>query len=246
MPNNDLVLITGASGGIGKALTALLIEAGWRNIVCQYCSRPEEIADVLSRHDLDPRERLFQADLTDEAQATELHGRIRRAFGPLYGLVTLAGGSSNGVSWKLSGREFRKILDVNLMSTFLTCREFIPEMREQARGRIINISSVVAYLGAAGTAHYAAAKAAVIGLSKSLALELAPKHIAVSVVALGYFQYGLINTIPQEHQDRIKSQIPAQRFGEAAELAGLVSYLLNETGAYSGGQVYHLNGGLYT
>jgi NAD(P)-dependent dehydrogenase (short-subunit alcohol dehydrogenase family) len=245
VPNNDLVLITGASGGIGKALTALLIEAGWRNIVCQYCSRPEEIADVLSRHDLDPRERLLHADLTDEAQAAELHGRIRSAFGPLYRLVTLAGGSSNGVSWKLSAQEFRRILDVNLMSTFLACREFIPEMREQARGRIINISSVVAYTGAAGTAHYTAAKAAVIGLSKSLALELAPKHITVSVVALGYL-YGLINTIPQEHQDRIKSQIPAQRFGEAGELAGLVSYLLSETGAYSGGQVYHLNGGLYT
>jgi 3-oxoacyl-[acyl-carrier protein] reductase len=119
-------------------------------------------------------------------------------------------------------------------------------MREQARGRIINVSSVVAYTGAAGTSHYAAAKAAVIGLSKSMALELAPKQIPVSVVALGYFQYGLINTISEEQQERIKSQIPAKRFGEAAELAGLVSYLLNESGAYSSGQVYHLNGGLYT
>ena len=246
MSNSDLVLITGASGGIGRALTTLLIKAGWRNIVCQYCTQPDGIAEVLSGHDLDPRERLFRADLTDESQAAEMHQRIRNAFGPLYGLVTLAGGSSNAVSWKLSAGEFRRILDVNLMSTFLTCREFIPEMREQGRGRIINISSIVAYTGAAGTAHYAAAKAAVIGLSKSLALELAPKQISVSVIALGYFQYGLIHTIPQQQQDRIKSQIPAQRFGEAAELAGLVSYLLNESGAYSGGQVYHLNGGLYT
>jgi len=246
MSNTDLVLITGASGGIGKVLTALLIEAGWRNIVCQYSTHPDGIAEVLSSHGLDPQERLFHADLTDETQAAELHRRIRSAFGSIYGLVTLAGGSSNSMSWKLSTEEFRTILDVNLTSTFLTCREFIPEMREQARGRIINISSIVAYTGAAGTSHYAAAKAAVIGFSKSLALELAPKKIAVSVVALGYFQYGLINTIPQEHQDRIKSQIPAQRFGAASELAGLVSYLLNESGAYSGGQVYHLNGGLYT
>jgi NAD(P)-dependent dehydrogenase (short-subunit alcohol dehydrogenase family) len=246
MSNTDLVLITGASGGVGKVLTALLIEAGWRNIVCQYSTRPDGIAEVLSSHGLDPRERLFRADLTDEAQAAALHKRVRDAFGTLYGLVTLAGGSSNAVSWKLSADEFRKILDVNLMSTILACREFIPEMREQSRGRIINISSVVAYTGAAGTSHYAAAKAAVIGLSKSLALELAPKKIPVSVVALGYFQYGLINTIPQEHQDRIKANIPTQRFGEAGELAGLVSYLLNESGAYAGGQVYHLNGGLYT
>jgi 3-oxoacyl-[acyl-carrier protein] reductase len=246
MPNSDLVLITGASGGIGKALAALLIEAGWRNIVCQYNTRPDGIGEVLSSHGLDPEERLIRADLTDETQAAEMRRRIRSTFGPLYGLVTLAGGSSNSMSWKLSMEEFRRILDVNLISTFLTCREFIPEMREQARGRIINISSVVACTGAAGTAHYAAAKAAVIGLSKSMALELAPKHIPVSVIALGYFQYGLINTIPQEHQDRIKSHIPAQRFGEAAELAGLVLYLLNESGNYSGAQVYHLNGGLYS
>jgi 3-oxoacyl-[acyl-carrier protein] reductase len=246
MSNSNLVLITGASGGVGQALTALLLEAGWTNIVCQYRTRPEAIAELLSRYGLDPRERLLCADLTDEAQAAELHRRIRSAFGAVYGLVTLAGGSSNSVSWKLSPDEFRRILDVNLISTFLTCREFIPEMREQARGRIINISSVVAYTGAAGTAHYAAAKAAVIGFSKSLALELAPKQIPVSVIALGYFQYGLINTIPQEHQDRIKAGIPARRFGDAAELAGLVSFLLNESGAYSGGQVYHLNGGLYT
>ena len=84
MPKDDLVLITGASGGIGKALTALMIEAGWRNIVCQYCSRREELADVLLCHDLDPGERLFQADLTEEAQAAELHRRIRSAFGPLW------------------------------------------------------------------------------------------------------------------------------------------------------------------
>ena len=246
MSDTNLVLITGASGGVGKALTALLIEAGWRNIVCQYCAHRDGIAEVLSHYGLDPEERLFRADLTDETQAAEMHQSIRTAFGAVYGLVTLAGGSSNGVSWKLQPSEFRRILEVNLVSTFLTCREFIPEMREQGRGRIINISSVVAYTGAAGTSHYAAAKAAVIGLSKSMALELAPKQIPVSVIALGYFQYGLINTIPQEHQDRIRSQIPAQRFGAGAELSGLVSYLLNESGAYSGGQVYHLNGGLYT
>src|SRR5713226_3869835 len=99
MSNTNLLLITGASGGIGKVLTALLIEAGWRNIVCQYSTRPDGIAEVLSSHGLDPHERLFRADLTDEAQAAELHGRIRATFGTLYGLVTLAGGSSNAVSW---------------------------------------------------------------------------------------------------------------------------------------------------
>src|SRR6202023_3389443 len=87
MSNPDLVLITGASGGIGKVLTALLLEAGWRNIVCQYSTRPDGIAEVLSSHGLDPQERLFHADLTDEIQAAELHRRIRSAFGSIYGLV---------------------------------------------------------------------------------------------------------------------------------------------------------------
>lgn len=246
MPADGLVLITGASGGLGVALVEYLLETGWRNLVCQYRTRPDRIAGVLAQAGLEPCDRLLQADLTDEAQLASLHELIRRRFGPLFGLVTLAGASSNGMSWKLSRQEFQKAIDANLLSTFLACREFIPEMREQQRGRIINVSSVVAYTGVAGAAHYAAAKAGVIGFSKSLALELAPKNVVVSALALGYFAYGLIASVPEEQQQQIKSRIPAHRFGVRDEMGGMVAYLLSDAGAYAGGQVFHLNGGLYS
>ena len=243
---NDPILITGASGGLGVHLVQFLLTNGVRDLVCQYRTNPGDIAATLSQHGMDPAERLFQADLTREQDVVCLRQKTEAAFGPLYGLVNLVGGSTNSMSWKLSVEEFQRVIDQNLLSTFLACREFVPGMRGRHSGRIVNISSVVAYTGAPGASHYCAAKAAVLGFSKALALELAPKNIAVSVVALGYFQLGLINTIPELQREQIRGRIPVLRFGRGEELGGLVSYLLGPSGAYASGQVYHLNGGLYT
>ncbi len=243
---NQLVVITGSSGGIGLNLTSELLKAGWKNIVCQYRTRPEPIQELLKKRGLDPAARSFAVDLTQEQEVMEFRRRVEESFGPAWGIVNAAGGSSNCLSWKLPVEEFRRVLDMNLLTTFLCCREFVPAMRRRAGGRIINISSVVAFTGAAGTAHYSASKAAVIGFSQALAQELAPRNIAVSAVALGYFNCGLINTIPAAIQEEIRTRIPARRFGSAGELGGLIHWLLGEGGGYSGGQVYHLNGGLYT
>ncbi len=244
--NNELVLITGASGGLGVALVEHMFACGWRNLVCQYRTHPDRISEVLAANGLEPCDRLRQADLTQEHQVAAMHADIRNMFGPVYGLVNLAGISTNGMSWKLTRREFQEVLDASLLTTFLTCREFVPEMRERQRGRIVNISSVVAYSGVAGASHYAAAKAAVAGFSRSLAVELAPKNITVSTIALGYFDYGLIREVPEEQQQQLRARIPARRFGVREEFGGLVEYLLSEAGAYAGGQVFHLNGGLYS
>jgi 3-oxoacyl-[acyl-carrier protein] reductase len=246
MPIDEVVLITGASGGIGVALSEYLLKSGYRNLVCHYRSRSDEIKEVLRRHGLDPDERLLQADLREEGQAASMRKLIEERVGPVYGLVNLVGGSTNAMSWKLSVQQFRETVDLNLTTTFVACREFIPRMRERASGRIINVSSVVAFSGAAGASHYGAAKAAIVGFSKSLALELSSRNVLVSVIALGYFQHGLIHTIPEDIQTEIRSRIPARRFGAAEEVGGLVDFLLGTGGGYSGGQVYHLNGGLYS
>ena len=246
MSSADLLLITGSSGGIGLNLTEFLVSAGWRNILCHYRTRSDEIARVLRKHNVDPTGRLLRADLTQEDQVSQLRQQVEASFGNVYAVVNAAGGSTNNLTWKLSTAEFQQVMDQNVLTTFLTCREFAQSMRAQGRGRIINISSVAAYAGAPGAAHYCAAKAAVIGFSRALALELAPKNIPVSVVALGYFQYGLIDGLSDAYKEDIRGRIPARRFGAIAELGGLVRYLLSEAGAYCGGQVYHLNGGLYT
>jgi NAD(P)-dependent dehydrogenase (short-subunit alcohol dehydrogenase family) len=240
------ILITGAGGGLGTTLVELLLRAGYTRVICHHRERSEALKGILDKHGVDPESSLVAAELTDEHQVADMHRRIHQRHGPLYGLINLAGGSSNGVSWKLSTADFRRVIDTNLLTTFLCCREFVPEMREQGYGRIVNISSVVGLTGVPGAAHYCAAKAAVLGFTKALALELAPRNVIVSAVALGYFEHGLIHSIPAEHQERIRASIPARRFGNGCELAGLLTYLLGDSGGYSGGQVYHLNGGLHT
>jgi 3-oxoacyl-[acyl-carrier protein] reductase len=246
MSDQELILITGASGGVGSSTVEFLLAAGWRNLVCHYRKNVDTIKQLLAKYDLDPCQRLIGADLTEENQVESLQRTIQERFGPVYGLVNLVGASNNCISWRISKQDFKDIIDANVITTFLACRQFAPDMRSQGRGRIINISSIVGYTGVAGAAHYCAAKAAVIGFSKALALELAPKNVVVSIIALGYFQYGLINSMRPEQQETIKRMIPAQKFGHAQHLAGLLSFLLSDAGAYSGGQVYHLNGGLYS
>ena len=239
------VLITGAGGGMGSGLAALLLEAGYERLIFHHRRRSEAILAVLRRYDIDPVKSLVCAELTDEEQVERMHDQIHEQHGPLYGLVNVAGGSSNALSWKMSRAEFQQVIDTNLLTTFLCSRAFIPEMREQGRGRIVNIASVVGFTGVAGAAHYCAAKAGIVGLTKALALELAPKNVLVSAIALGYFDDGLIHAVPEDQQERIRERIPLRRFGNCEELGGMVQFLLSSAGSYSSGQVYHLNGGLY-
>lgn len=238
------VLITGAGGGLGTTVSDALLASGERRLLFHCRNRQDALLEVLAKHDVDPERHLFRADLTREDEVRDVRSQILALHGPLYGLVNLAGGSSNRMSWKLSVSEFREVLDANLLTTFLCCREFAPDMRERGRGRIVNVSSVVAFAGAPGTAHYSAAKAAIVGFTRTLALELAPKNVVACAIALGYFRYGLIDSIPAPQREQIRERIPAQRFGAARELAGLLQFLLGESGAFSGGQVYPLNGGM--
>jgi NAD(P)-dependent dehydrogenase (short-subunit alcohol dehydrogenase family) len=161
-------------------------------------------------------------------------------------VVNIAGGSSNGMSWKMPSAEFVRILHANLLSTFLVSREFIPGMREQGGGRIINVSSVIAHTGVAGASHYCAAKAGIEGFTKAVAQEIASKGVTINALALGYFDQGIIADVPEELLQTIKARVPLRRLGRSEELAPLVSYLLSEAAAFMTGQVLHLNGGLYS
>jgi len=245
MEISELILITGSDGGIGCNLADYLLSNGVRNLACHYHSSSDNIRAVLEKHKLDEQKHLFQAELTDEEDVKKLRLSIEAKLGDVWGLINMAGGSMNGMSWKISKADFQKIIDQNLMTTFLCSREFIPGMRKMISGRIINISSVVAYTGVVGAAHYCAAKAAIGGWTKALALELAPKNITANTLALGYFEYGLINHLSSEQQDGIKARIPYQRFGSANEIGGYIKFLLSGDGLYTTGQIVHVNGGLY-
>lgn len=246
MTMNPVVLITGTNGGLGAALVDYFLSHGHTNIACHFRTSSDAIKEVLNKHRLPLDKHLFQAELTDESQVANLRAEVEAKLGGVYGLLNLAGGSTNALSWKMSTADFMNVIQQNLLSTFLCCREFIPAMRANQTGRIINISSIVANTGSAGAAHYSAAKAGIIGLTKSLALELAPKNITVNALALGYFNYGLIHHLSEQIQTAVKSKIPVGRFGTINEIGGMLKCLLSLDSAYTTGQVLHLNGGLYS
>ena len=244
-PNDKTIVLTGASGGIGVALADYLLTNGITRLAMQYRSTSEELFAAVRQHGLDPEKHCFRADLANEEDVRALGESISAAFGPVWGLINLAGSTSNGLSWKLSLQEFQHVLANNLTTTFLVCREFIPGMREADGGRIINVSSVVAFDGVAGASHYCAAKAGVVGFTKAIARELATRHITANALALGYFDYGMLYTVPDTLREGIRQQIPVGRFGSAAEIGGMVLHLISNDGAYVTGQVLHINGGMY-
>ena len=246
MQNNEgVTLVTGASGGLGIGIVEQLIKQGRTNIACQYNSNSDRILAVLEEAGLSPDLHLFQADLAQEASVSDLRREIEARLGQVTELVNLAGGSSNSMSWKLGLDDFNRIMTINMTSTFLCCREFSPSMRASGYGRIINTSSIVAFKGAVGASHYAAAKAAVIGYSKSLAQELANKAVTVNVLALGYMDTGIIDQVPKQIQDDLIDQTPLKRLGSPKDAAECLQYLLGEGGGFVTGQVFHINGGLY-
>lgn len=248
--NKDkVVLVTGAGGELGCELVKNLLDEGY-TVVSQYRSRSLDLFEVYGEHYLDAGRWCHQADLTNEAGVQRMHDRMQtsvlNSLGSVWGVVNLAGASrSNGMSWKLTREQFSEALETNLVSMFLMCKQLIPDMRAGNSGRIINVSSIVGFSGVAGASHYAAAKAGVVGFTKSLALELANKNITANTLALGYFDKGIIDQVPGNIQDMIKAKSPINRFGKSEELVGAVKYLLSDPSAFYTGQTLHLNGGLY-
>lgn len=242
---NRPVLVTGANGGIGRGIVRSLLQHGYRDVACHYHTDDAHLRDVLAAYDLDPAKHAHAADLTREDDVAAMHAAFASRFGPFWGIVNVAGASSNAMSWKMPLDEFRRILDANLISTFLCTRAYAPEMRERGAGRIVNVSSVVGEVGVAGASHYAAAKAGILGFTRATALELAPRGVTVNAVALGYFDVGLIESVPADMQQKLIETIPWRRFGNVEEIAALVRYLLSDEAAYATGQTLRLNGGLH-
>lgn len=243
---NNLILLTGSNGGIGGHVAEYLIDSGIKNIVFQVHKNQDNIKAILEKNDMPFEKHLFTANLTSEDELKSLSEQIYKKWENTPSiLLNIAGGSKNSMSWKMTKQDFQDVIDQNLLSTFLTCREFIAQMREKRFGRIINIASVVAFTGVAGASHYCAAKAGIIGLSKSLSHELINKDITVNTLALGYFSTGIIDEVPEKMQEIIKSNIPAKKFGDARQIGSLIKFLISSEAEYITGQVHHINGGLY-
>jgi NAD(P)-dependent dehydrogenase (short-subunit alcohol dehydrogenase family) len=187
----------------------------------------------------------FQADLTNEDEVNRMIEAVINRFGRIDVLINNAGISKSAMSWKTSLDAWNETMAINLTAPFLVAKACIPSMRENGSGSIINISSVVGQTGQIGTAAYAASKAGLIGLTKTLAKELASNNITVNALALGYFSTGMIADVPQEQQDQIIESIPLKKLGDPATVCKTIEWLISSEAAYVTGQVIQLNGGLY-
>lgn len=233
----QVILITGATGGLGKEMAAHFAAKGAKLALHTF---REETFDVPSEHIW------FQADLRDAAAIPQLVKDVLDHFGRIDVLINNAGISRNGLSWKLGATDWDDVLAINLSAPFHLIKAVLPGMREQKHGRIVSISSVVAQTGVAGTAAYAASKAGLLGLTKTVAKETATSGITVNALALGYFDTGMITEVAPDLQEQIRLQIPKQRLGSVDTILSTLDWLLQPAADYVTGQTISLNGGLFT
>lgn len=233
-------LVTGASGGIGGAVATALHRAG--AVVALSGTRVgplEDLAGVLGA-----RAHVLPCDLADSAAIEALPKAAAEAMGAVDILVNNAGITRDNLFLRMSDDEWAQVIEVNLTSTFRLCRGVLRGMMKARWGRIVNISSVVGATGNPGQGNYAAAKAGMVGMSKSLAAEVASRGITVNCVAPGFIETAMTGKLNDEQKARILGQIPAGRMGTSDEIAAAVLYLASAEAAYVTGATLHVNGGM--
>lgn len=226
-----MIIITGITGGIGNYLFNAFLEKKEDVLGTYHLNRPEG----------KQYSGCVQLDITDNAQI-EAFVKAHASTLKTITLINCAGISYNAFAHKAGVQEWAQVINVNLNGTFYMIRAVLPLMREQNFGRIINLSSIVAQTGVIGTSAYAASKAGLNGMIKSLALENAQKNITVNNINLGYFNTGMIHTVPAEMQEQIKAKIAAQRFGDPLNILKTIEYM--RATDYLNGSCVDLNGGL--
>jgi len=236
------VIVTGASRGIGRAIAEDLAAAGWPVVlVARSADQLQEVAGALPA---DARVAACPADIADPEQVQAVVAEVQERFGAVYGLVNNAGITADGLLVRMSPESWRLPLTVNLDGTFHFTRAVAPLMMRQREGRIVNISSVIGLTGNAGQANYAASKAGIIALTKSVAKELGGRGITCNAVAPGFITTDMTAELPEKVRTEMLSRIPLKRFGEGKDVAGVVRFLLSPESAYITGQTLVVDGGM--
>jgi NAD(P)-dependent dehydrogenase (short-subunit alcohol dehydrogenase family) len=199
-----------------------------------------DLIDSMGKHSC-----IVQANVDDFEQVNRMRDEVVKQLGKIDILVNNAGITRDKSFIKMTPQMWNEVLSVNLDGPFYCTKAVVEGMLERKYGRIVNISSVIGRMGNFGQSNYAASKAGLIGLTKTLAKEFATKGITVNAIAPGYIGTDMVRSVPKEILDKIIAQIPLGRLGEPSEVAGAVAYLVSEDGAYITGQVIDLNGGLY-
>lgn len=242
--NNRVAIVTGGSRGIGAAISIELAKRG-ASVVVNYNQSAEAAEMIVSQiKQMGGDAHMVQADISIMEDAEKLLNETINHYGRLDILINNAGITRDSTFKKLTEKDWKTVIDVNLNSIFNTSSVALPYLLESDAGRIVNISSIIGQSGGFGQTNYAAAKAGIIGYTKSLALELAKSNVTVNAICPGYINTEMVQEIPDNVREALINKIPARRLGQPEEIARGVAFLC-EDGGYITGQQLNINGGLY-
>jgi 3-oxoacyl-[acyl-carrier protein] reductase len=238
----NTAVVTGAARGIGLEISSRLIAGGWSVAGCDILGDElESAATGLGEHF-----RPFTLDITDSVAVNEAAGRIGSEMGPVTGLVSNAGITRDGLLMRMEESDWDDVIRVNLKGAYLMTRAFLRGMMKARSGSIVYVSSVVALLGQAGQTNYAASKAGLLGLTRALTRELAPRNIRVNAVVPGFIETDMTRDLTPEVREDYASRIPMSRMGMPIDVAEAVAFLLGDSSTYITGVVLPIDGGLTT
>ena len=233
-------LLTGASGGIGKAIARELIASG-----ASVCLTGRNEGELLKlQNELGDNTDIIVADLSDHTNIISLVKEAEEKLGGIDILVNNAGITKDNIFLRMSDEEWNDVIDINLNSTFKMTKAVVKGMVKRRYGRIINITSVIGIAGMAGQSNYSASKAAIIGMSKSLAQEVGSRSITVNCIAPGFIETNMTAGLSEARKEEILKSIVVKRLGLPEDVSGAVSYLASDSASYITGQTIHINGGM--
>ena len=237
---NKNILITGASGGIGAALVKKFVTLGGN--VLGTGTKTEKL-DVIKKKYTNIK--ILKFNISEHSRIEEFIDNIVLELGGLDILINNAGTNVDNLSLRMKDDEWKKVIDINLTSTFLLCKHSIKKMLKNKFGRIVNITSIVGHTGNTGQSNYAASKAGIIGMSKSLAIEYAKKNITINCVSPGFIQSKMTDNIVESIKAVLTSRIPMAKLGTGEDVSNTVAFLSSDAASYITGETIHVNGGMY-
>ncbi len=237
---NKNILITGASGGIGNELVKKFVSLGGN--VLGSGTKSEKLDKIKKQY---PNIKVKKFDISEHSRIEEFIDDVSLKLGGLDILINNAGTNADNLSLRMKDEEWKKVIDINLTSTFLLSKHAIKKMLKSKFGRIVNITSVVGHTGNVGQSNYSASKAGIIGMSKSLAIEYAKKNITVNCVSPGFIISDMTMNIAEKIKLYLTSRIPMGKLGTGEDVSNCVAFLSSEQASYVTGETIHVNGGMY-
>lgn len=235
------VFITGGDKGIGKAI-AVQLSLLCDHVIITYNQNEKGAKELADQY---KNIHIYQCNLMDVNQMALVANDVLEKYNHIDILINNAGYEDDSSFLKMKVEQWSGVIDVDLKSLFYFTQTFAKTMVANEWGRVINLSSILAYTGVYGGANYAAAKAGIVGFTKSLAKELGNKNITINAIAPGVIETDLLMRMPEKYRDKLRDVVPSHKFGKAEDVAYLVEFLVSEKASYINGQTIHVNGGMY-